>query len=134
MLRIAGNRKIQSATTLTILSKCYDTARCSPARLDANAVEHAVIAALACVYRDQHDLIADAIAQAQADHAAGQDGKRAELTAAEDELARTGAAIDRYLTAFENGTLEPEDLAERLAERKARSQQLRASGTRSTAT
>ncbi len=37
----------------------------------------------------------------------------------EHELARTGAAIDRYLTAFENGTLDPEDLAGRLTQRKA---------------
>jgi hypothetical protein len=41
-------------------------------------------------------------------------------------MARTGAAIDRYLTAFENGTLDPEDLAGRLAQLKTRSQQLRA--------
>lgn len=35
------------------------------------------------------------------------------LAATEHELARTGAAIDRYLTAFENGTLAPEYLAGR---------------------
>jgi site-specific DNA recombinase len=93
---------------------------------DVGAVEHAVIAALASFYRDQHDLIADAIAQAHAAHSAAKDGHRAELAAAEHEMARTGAAIDRYLTAFENGTLDPEDLAGRLAQLKARSQQLRA--------
>jgi len=104
----------------------YDTARCHASRLDADAVEHAVITALASFYRDQHNLIADAISAALASHQAGQDGKRAELAAAERDLARIGAAIDRYLAAFENGTLEPEDLAERLAQLKARSQQLRA--------
>ena len=104
----------------------YDSARCSVARLDADAVEQAVIAALACFYRDQHDLIADAITHAQASHAAAQDGWRAELTAADHDLAKTGAAIDRYLAAFENGTLDPEDLAPRLAQLKARSEQLRA--------
>ena len=35
-------------------------------------------------------------------------------------------AIDRYLAAFESGTLEPEDLAGRLAQLKARSRQLAA--------
>ena len=104
----------------------YDSGRCRASRLDADAVEHAVIAALASFYRDQHDLIADAIAQAHAAHAAAKDGHRAELAAAEHEMARTGAAIDRYLTAFENGTLDPEDLAGRLAQLKARSQQLHA--------
>ena len=52
--------------------------------------------------------------------------RRAELAAAERELAKTSAAIDRYLAAFENGTLDPEDLAGRLAQLKARSAQLRA--------
>ena len=96
------------------------------ARLDSDAVEHAVIGALASFYRDQHDLIADAITAAQASHAAAQDGRRAELAATEHDLARTARAIDRYLAAFENGTLDPEDLADRLAQLKARSCQLRA--------
>ncbi len=104
----------------------YDTSRCAASRMDADAVEDAVIAALACFYHNQHDLIADAIAQAQASHAAAQDGWLAELTAAGHELAKTGAAIDRHLAAFENGTLDPEDLAPRLAQLKTRSAQLRA--------
>jgi site-specific DNA recombinase len=104
----------------------YDTGRCNASRLDADAIEHATLAALAGFYRDQHHLIADALAQAHAAHTAGQDARRAELSAAEHDLARTSAAIDRYLTAFENGTLDPEDLAGRLAQLKARSAQLRA--------
>jgi len=59
--------------------------------------------------------MADAIAAAEADHAAGHDFRRTDPAATERELARTGAAIDRYLAAFENGTLDPEDLAGRLA-------------------
>ena len=96
----------------------YDSARCPAARLDSDAVEHAVIGALASFYRDQHDLIAEAITSAQASYAAVQDGRRAELAAAEHDLARTSAAIDRYLAAFEDGTLDPEDLAVRLAQLK----------------
>ncbi len=104
----------------------YDTARCPASRLDADAVEDAVIAALTGFYREQHTLIADAIAMAQATHAASAAGGRAELAATEHQLAKTSAAIDRYLTAFEQGTLDPEDLAPRLAQLKARSAQLRA--------
>ncbi len=104
----------------------YDTSRCAASRMGADAVEEAVIAALAGFYRHRHDLIADAIAKAQASHAASADDKRAELAAAEHELGRTSAATDRYLAAFENGTLDPEDLAPRLAQLKARSAQLRA--------
>ncbi len=51
----------------------YEAARCDAARLDADAVEDAVIAALAGFYRHQHALIADAIAQAHASHAASED-------------------------------------------------------------
>jgi site-specific DNA recombinase len=68
----------------------------------------------------------DSIAAAQGSHAAAEEGRRGELAATERQLARTGAAIDRYLTAFENGSLDPEDLARRLAQLKARSGQLRA--------
>jgi site-specific DNA recombinase len=103
----------------------YESGRCPAARLDSDAVEHAVIGALASFYRDQHDLIAEAITSAQASYAAVQDGRRAELAAAEHDLARTSAAIDRYLAAFENGTLDPEDLAVRLTQLKSRSGQLR---------
>jgi hypothetical protein len=73
----------------------YDSGRCHASRLDADAAEHAVVTALASFYRDQHDLIADAIAAAQASHAAIHEGKSAELAATEHELARTGAAIIR---------------------------------------
>jgi hypothetical protein len=60
--------------------------------------------ALATFYRDQRDLIAGAITQAQASDAAAQNGHRAELAGAEHEIANTGAAVDRYLTAFESGS------------------------------
>ncbi len=104
----------------------YDTSTCGGQRIDADAIEDAVTGTLASFYRGQHALIADAIAAAQAGHDAADEGRRAELAATEHELARTGAALDRYLAAFENGALDPEDLAGRLAQLKARSHQLRA--------
>jgi site-specific DNA recombinase len=93
----------------------YDTTACTGRRIDARRHRAAVTGALADLFRHQHDLIADAITAAWAAHAADQDARRGELAVTEHELARTGAAIDRYLTAFENGTLDPEDLAGRLA-------------------
>jgi site-specific DNA recombinase len=74
---------------------------------------NAVIHALTRFYRHQHDLIADAIAAADAKLTATHDGQRTELAATEHELATTRAAIGRYLAAFETGTLDPEDLASR---------------------
>ncbi len=104
----------------------YDTTACGGQRIDADAIEDAVTGALAGFYRHQHGLIADSIAAAQVSHAAAEEGKRNELAATEHQLARTGTAIDRYLAAFEDGTLDPEVLAGRLAQLKARSGQLRA--------
>jgi site-specific DNA recombinase len=104
----------------------YDTTACGGQRIDADAIEHAVTDALISFYRSQHDLIDDAIAAARAHHAAANQGRSAELAATEHELARTGAATDRYLAAFENGTLHPEDLASRLAALKARTRRLTA--------
>ena len=104
----------------------YDSAACGGQRIDADAIEHAVTDALATFYRNQHDLIGDAVAKVQASHTVEHETRRAELAATERELARTGAAINRYLTAFENRALDPEDLADRLAQLKAKSRQLAA--------
>jgi site-specific DNA recombinase len=104
----------------------YDSAACGGQRVDADAIEDAVIGALAGFYRHQHHLIADAVTKAHEQHAADHDSRRDELTVTDRELARTGAAIERYLAAFENGTLDPEDLGDRLARLKGRSRQLAA--------
>jgi site-specific DNA recombinase len=104
----------------------YDSTACGGQRVDADAIEDAVISALAGFYRHQHHLIADAVTKAQEQHAADHDSRRGELAATDRELARTSAAIDRYLAAFENGTLDPEDLADRIARLKGTSRQLAA--------
>ena len=96
-------------------------------RINADAAAAAaVIQALACFYLDQHDLIADAVTAAQASHRVADDARHSELAAVDHELSTTSSAVDRYLSAFENGTLEPEDVAGRLAALKTRAQQLRA--------
>jgi site-specific DNA recombinase len=81
----------------------YDSAACGGQRIDADAIEQAVTGALAGFYRHQHALIADSIAAAQASHAAAAESARGELAATDRQLTRTGAAIDRYLAAFEDG-------------------------------
>ena len=104
----------------------YDTTACAGQRIDADAIEHAITTALASFHRHQHNLIAAAIAAAETTHAGGQDARRGELAATGHELAKSNAAIDRYLAAFENGTIDPEDLAARLAQLKNRTRQLTA--------
>ena len=103
----------------------YGNDRCDALRLDANSAEEGVLTALADLYRDQHDLIAKAVASARLDHDETHDDRATELAAVDAELARTGQAIDRYLTAFERGTLDEETLAGRLADLRTKSTQLR---------
>ena len=112
----------------------YDTATCDAPRLNADAVDTAVLDALASFYRNHRDLIADAVDQAQREHRAAHGDRRTELDAVTAELARTQQATDRYLLAFERGTLDEELVAERLAALKTTRQQLTARRAELTAT
>ncbi len=122
--RAHGKTKVYRYYTCYSRSR-YDTSRCNAPRINADALEAAVFDALSGFYRDQRQLIAEAIDRAQAQHLAGRREQRAELTTVEAELARLDRAIDRYLTAFENGTLEEELLAERLTGLRDKGKRLR---------
>lgn len=103
----------------------YDANKCDFKRLNADAVDAAVLDALTGFYRTRHDLIADAITHEQAQHRAAHADRHAELATVENEMTKTGVAIDRYLTAFERGTMDEELVADRLTELRAKSKQLR---------
>lgn len=55
----------------------------------------------------------------------GAQQRRDELTATDAELAKTEAAVDRYMHAFENGTLTEDMFAERVRELGRKAQALR---------
>lgn len=93
---------------------------CNGDRLNADAADQALFANLAAFYRTEHHLIAAAASEADATRHAATDRYRAELTAVEKEITRTGTAIDRYLTAFENSTLDPALLQDRLTALRAK--------------
>jgi site-specific DNA recombinase len=122
--RAHGKNKVYRYYTCFYRSR-YDTAKCDATRINADAIEPAVLHALASFYRDHHQLIAEAVTSAQAQHLAGEDNQRAELAAIEVDLNKTNQSIDRYLNAFENGTLDEDDLASRLAGLKVKCKQLR---------
>ena len=103
----------------------YDSDACDAPRLDADAVDTAVLDALARFYTDHLDLITAAVEQHRAAHRAANGDRLAELTAIDTELARADKAIDRNLSAYENGTLDEETLAERLPALRATTKQLR---------
>ncbi|GAA4838748.1 recombinase family protein [Saccharopolyspora rosea] len=123
--RATGKNKTYRYYTCFTRSR-YDTTKCDGHRLNADAVEAAVLDALARFYRDHHALIADAVAEAQRQHHAGQHTQQAELASVEAKIAETNGKIDRYLTAFEKGTLDDELVGQRLAELRATSKQLHA--------
>lgn len=122
--RAHGKTKIYRYYTCFTRAR-YDTTTCDATRINADTIEPAVLEALSSFYRDHHTLITDAVTRAQAQHLAAEDTQRAELTTVQTELIKTNHAIDRYLTAFENGTLQEDDLATRLAGLKTKTQQLR---------
>ncbi|GAA5115350.1 recombinase family protein [Haloechinothrix salitolerans] len=103
----------------------YDASKCDFRRLNADAVDAAVLDALTTFYRTRHDLIADAITHEQKQHRAAHADRHAELATVESEMTKTGVAIARYLTAFERGTMDEELVADRLTELRAKSKQLR---------
>ncbi|WP_245848703.1 recombinase family protein [Lentzea kentuckyensis] len=103
----------------------YDASKCDFKRLNADAVDAAVLDALATFYRTQHALIADAIAHEQKQHQAANADRHAELTTIDNQITKTGQAIDHHLTAFERGTMDEELVADRLTELRAKTKQLR---------
>jgi site-specific DNA recombinase len=104
----------------------YGTAHCDAPRLNADAVDTAILDALVRFYRTQHGLIADAVTAAEHDHHAAHADRHAELATITTELTKTRNATERYLRAFENGTLDEELVAERLTTLKATTRQLTA--------
>jgi site-specific DNA recombinase len=103
----------------------YDSTTCDAPRLDADAVDAAVLDALAHFYRDHTDLITAAVDQHRTAHRAAHSGRTTELAAIDTELTRVTKAIDRNLAAYENDTLDEETLAERLPKLRDTAKQLR---------
>ncbi|WP_045875827.1 recombinase family protein [Pseudofrankia sp. DC12] len=103
----------------------YDSNQCDAPRLDAGAVDAAVLTALTTFYRDHQQLIADTVANAKRRHRDARSDRTDELTAIETELIQTDQAIDRYLGAFERGTLDEGILAARLEALRTKQKQLR---------
>ncbi|MGH3570008.1 MAG: recombinase zinc beta ribbon domain-containing protein [Pseudonocardia sp.] len=122
--RATGRNKTYRYYTCWNLAR-YDASKCDFKRLNADEVDVAILDALATFYRTRHDLIRDAITAEQGQHRAAHADRHAELAAVDNELAKTGQAIDRYLSAFERGTMDEELVADRLAELPTKTKQLR---------
>jgi site-specific DNA recombinase len=123
--RATGRNKTYRYYTCWNLAR-YDATKCDAKRLNADAVDAAILDALTDFYRTRHDLITDAITADQAQHRAAHADRRAELATVHAQITNTDQAIDRYLTAFENGTMDEDLVADRLTGLRARLKELRA--------
>jgi site-specific DNA recombinase len=108
----------------------YGPSGCDAQRIDADLVDDAVTQALIDFYQ-RTDLIDQAVAAERALRAASSDQHTAELATITDKISTTEVAIDRYLSAFENDSIDERtcghrirDLAVKLDQLKARQEEL----------
>ncbi len=103
----------------------YGREACKAERVRADALEAAVFAALGDLYADP-GIVGRAIAVRRREAAVGARRRRDELAATDAELAKTEAAVERYMHAFENGTVTEEMFGERVRELGRKAETLRA--------
>jgi len=102
----------------------YGRAGCAASRIDADLIDTAIMDALIDFY-SRTDLITAAIAAEQTLRATGAQQHTAELNTVTGQITTTEAAIDRYLTAFENGTLDERTCGSRIRDLTTKLDQLR---------
>jgi site-specific DNA recombinase len=109
----------------------YGTPACAADRLAADQLDQAVLQALLATYQET-DLFERAISTARSQTATLREQYQGELRAVGGEIGKAEAAIDRYLDAFEAGTLREqqcgrriETLTAKLVELKTRQDELR---------
>jgi site-specific DNA recombinase len=101
----------------------YGTKTCSAERLPARELEQAVLAALGDLY-DHSNLVEQAFAVATQHFQENRGEVEDERRRVQGEIKRTEAAIDRYLAAFEDGTMPPSQCRPRLEQLSNKLRQL----------
>ena len=103
----------------------YGKTGCTADRLPARELEESILAAIGSVYADTA-FVDRAFAQAVERVHAATNTLQEESTRIDAELKKTEAAIDRYLAAFEDGTMSPAQCGPRLEQLSHRLRQLQA--------
>lgn len=101
----------------------YGSHGCDAPRLPAEQIDQAVFAALLDLYSGT-DLIGDAVHAERRLRAGQHESHRAELATVTHEIEQAEAATERYLTAFETGSLDADTCGHRVRDLKIRIQQL----------
>jgi site-specific DNA recombinase len=103
----------------------YGTQFCDGDRLPKDALEEAVIEQLTELFRDT-ELVGEALALSRAEEAASSEESSERLAAIRQGLAGARRALDRYFSAFEEGSLSPRDCQQRIARLRGRIESLEA--------
>ena len=104
----------------------YGGAGCTGVRLAADAADEAVLQALYDFYTQAEPVLAKTLAAAQAEFHEAHADRRAEIDALNTQITTAQAAIDRYHTAFEKGTMDDETAGPRIKELRREAEQLKA--------
>ena len=103
----------------------YGAKTCNADRLPADVLDSAIIESLLAAYEDS-DLFRAAVGEAQSQARDGHSHHDDELQAVTNELAKVDASVDRYLRAFESGSMPEALCGERVKELATRAAVLRA--------
>ncbi|SES36079.1 Recombinase zinc beta ribbon domain-containing protein [Lentzea xinjiangensis] len=87
----------------------YGKDTCDQDRLNADALDQAVLDCVASFYGNQHQLIRDAVDEARKVDESSHDKVTAELKTVRTKLTTVTAKIDKYLDAFEADTFDAND-------------------------
>jgi len=88
--------------------------QCAAPRIDADALDKKVLDCLADFYTTKLDLAREAIAAVRAQHLRARAGHERELAALSEQLANREAIVDRYLTDYEDNTIDRDTVARRI--------------------
>jgi site-specific DNA recombinase len=102
----------------------YGSAGCTAHRIDADILDQAVTQALIDLF-GRTDLITNAIEAERELHASDAQKHRDELATMTGQISAAEAAIDRYLTAFENGALDERTCGHRIRDLTVKIDQLK---------
>jgi site-specific DNA recombinase len=103
----------------------YGVDQCAAPRIDADALDRKVLDSLADFYANKLDLAREAIAAVRAQHLRARAGHERELATLSEQLANREAVVDRYLTDYENNTIDRDTVARRIDKISEEIRQLR---------
>jgi site-specific DNA recombinase len=103
----------------------YGVDRCDAPRIDADALDALVLAALRDFYTNRLDQAQQAIAAARDEQHQARAGYQHELAGVQEQLAAKEAVIDRYLTDYEENKIDRDAVARRIDKLSEEARQLR---------